>query len=121
MPYGCLYIRLLPKHYLFLNVTLSTSNMKRSARTAEENEANREAQRRYRARPRVGDRDYTELHSPTRLWLSINVFRTGTVQIPWNKTCSYCGTRLLSTEANGWCCNRGKLNRVNLLPAIHNH
>lgn len=26
----------------------------------------------------------------------------------WSRVCSFCGIGLLSTEANGWCCNNGR-------------
>lgn len=32
----------------------------------------------------------------------------------WSRSCSYCGIILLSTEADGWCCHRGR----RLLPRL---
>ena len=40
-------------------------------------------------------------------------------QSSWTKFCRYCGCILLSLEANGWCCNNGKLCRP-MLPEYPN-
>ena len=65
-------------------------------------------------------RNYPRQSSPIiPWWLSLSTLSPSIHTIEWSHICTYCGTTLLNTERNGWCCNNGKYyNSIEALPPL---
>ena len=43
----------------------------------------------------------------TTWWYRLSMHKPQINTIEWSRVCSFCGSRLLHSESNGWCCNKG--------------
>ena len=61
---------------------------------------------------RIDRQQYRRLHTTqfesSNWWSNLPTLRCHTPKICWSHSCTFCNTKLLNTERNGWCCNQGK-------------